>query len=235
MTYGGQYPGTGGFSSTGTGRHRSVGADEVDLTKTTAYTAGQYAQPRPEPYYAPEPDYPADPVEFDDPVEPLGDGRPPRSPWVLATIVGITVFLATITIGGTLLAVNDSRARRAENYGEGPPTSTVTMTESITTTETTTVTSTPSRSPRSSAAPYGEDDDSSSAETASSGWYAQYGSFTSLDSARDLASRVGAEVYNGEEFGQPGQFVVAQREYSRSSARDACDIAEQSCIVKQVD
>lgn len=238
MTYGGQYPGTGGFP--GGGRHRSAGADPVDLIKTTAYTTGPYAPTRGEPLRAravpPESEYrfgPGEPEEsgsdgvVGDGV--VGDGRPPRHPWILAAVVGVTVFLATITVGGTVLAVNDSRARKAENYQAGPPTSTVTVTESVTTTTTTTVTSTPSRSARPSDSP-----NDSTAATAAPGWYAQFGSFTVLEMAQELASRVGGEVYHGEEFGQPGQYIVAQREYSRSSASDACDIAEQSCIVKQV-
>ncbi len=218
MTYGGQYPGTGGLPGGG-GRHRSLGSapapQQFDTTASQPYDAAASQQQY-------EPELP----------ESEGDERPPRHPWVLASIVGVTVFLATIIIGGTLLAVNDSKTRKAENYADGPPTSTVTVTESVTTTSTTTVTSKPSRSARPSEDP---DDGDSNASAASAGWYAQFGSFTSLESAQELAAQMGAQVYRGEEFGQPGQFIVAQREYSRTGARDACDIAEQSCIVKQVE
>ncbi|GAB11898.1 hypothetical protein GOARA_091_00160 [Gordonia araii NBRC 100433] len=241
MTYNsGQFPQQGG------GRHRSPGDRPDPEPRTRAYsdynpgqfTGGQaYGAP---PYGggydtgAYEAAAYGEPEEYGEPeAGEGGDGRPPRHPWVLASLVGVTVFLATVIIGGTLWAVNDSKERKSENYADGPPTSTVTVTESVTTTTTTTVTSTPSRSTDPSS-PYGSDDDGGNAATASTGWYAQFGSFTSYDSAVALAEQTSAEVYRGEEFGQPGQYIVAQREYSQEGAREACDIAEQSCVVKQV-
>ncbi len=230
MTYNsGQFPTTGGFPGTGTGRHRSV-SDEpgrVDLTKPTFIRTEAYSAQQPLDNGAEA--WSEESVDSDG----AADEQPGRHPWVLASIVGITVFVATAIIGGTLWAVSDSKVRKAENYATGPPASTVTVTESVTTTATTTVTSRPSRSARPSD-PYSSEEASPGATTASSGWYAQFGSFTSLESAQDLAAKVGGEVYRGEEFGQPGQYVVAQREYSRTGAREACDVAEQSCIVKQV-
>ena len=197
---------------------------------TTAYTTGQYA-----PVADPVTTYPGEPTvepDYDDDPPPAPERRSTvRHPVVLATIVGITASLATVIVGGTWLAVNDSRERKAENYADGPPTSTVTVTESVTTTAATTVTAKPSRSARPS---YESDSDESNAMSPTPGWYAQFGSFTSYDSAQTLAEQVGAEVYLGEEFGQPGQYVVAQREYSRTSAREACDVADQACLVKQV-
>lgn len=160
--------------------------------------------------------------------------RPRRHPWVLASVVGLTVFVVTATVAGTLWAVNDSRARRSENYAaDNKTTVSVTVTETDTTT--TTVTAKPSRSASPDSSTESESGDDSDASAASSGWYAQFGSFTSLDSANELASKTGAEVYRGEAFGQPGQYVVAQRESSKSGAHDACDIADQACIVKHVD
>jgi len=197
---------------------------------TTAYTTGQYA-----PVADPITTYPGEPTvepDYDDAPPPAPERRSTvRHPVVLAIIVGITASLATVIVGGTWLAVNDSRERKAENYADGPPTSTVTVTESVTTTAATTVTAKPSRSARPS---YESDSDESNAMSPTPGWYAQFGSFTSYDSAQTLAEQVGAEVYLGEEFGQPGQYVVAQREYSRTSAREACDVADQACLVKQV-
>ncbi|MFT3900095.1 MAG: hypothetical protein QM728_07630 [Gordonia sp. (in: high G+C Gram-positive bacteria)] len=225
--YGGGTPGPEGH-----GRHRNpyTGSEDPQTTaygpSTQAYSAGQQ-------YPGAQEDYGYGYEEPD--VEPEPEGKPPRHPAILASLVGVTVFLATSLIAITLWALNDSKSKREQNYAEGPSTTTVTVTESVT--ETTTTTVRPSRTRPSTAyeSEDPDDPDTDSVESATTGWYAQYGSFTSLESAKALAQEVNASVYRGEEFGQPGQYIVAQREYSKSGAREACDMSEKACVVKEVE
>ncbi|MFT4200639.1 hypothetical protein [Gordonia sp. (in: high G+C Gram-positive bacteria)] len=226
------------------GRHRSPNAGgqpeypgDYSAPPTRAYsdypTAGQAYSSGQFPDLGAESGYDQDVYAEPEPEARGADVRPPRHPAILATLVGVTVFLATSIVAITLWALNDSNARRSENYAaDHPSTTTVTVTE--TTTSTTTTTARPSKT-RPSSAYESEDPDGGSAATATSGWYAQYGSFTSLSSAQELASQTDAEVYRGEEFGQPGQYIVAQREFTKSGAREACDISEKACVVKQVE